>query len=62
MSIDTVVLGASGYVGGELLRLINAHPEFRVVAAVSASRNGRTGHPQRVSSSSRLLKIALKMA
>lgn len=41
MSIDTVVLGASGYVGGELLRLINAHPEFRVVAAVSASRNGQ---------------------
>lgn len=42
MSIDTVVLGASGYVGGELLRLINAHPEFQLTAAVSTSRNGQS--------------------
>ena len=40
MRIDTVVLGASGYVGSELLRLIGGHPEFRLGAAVSASRCG----------------------
>lgn len=38
--IDAVVLGASGYVGGELLRLIHGHPEFRLAAAVSGSRSG----------------------
>jgi N-acetyl-gamma-glutamyl-phosphate reductase len=40
MSIDAVVLGASGYVGGELLRLLHGHPEFRLKAAVSESRAG----------------------
>ncbi len=39
-AIDAVVLGASGYVGGELLRLIAAHPTFRLAAAVSESRAG----------------------
>jgi len=39
-SIPAVVLGASGYVGGELLRLIAAHPQFELVAAVSDSRAG----------------------
>lgn len=38
MSIHAVVLGATGYVGGELLRLIHAHPEFQLAAAVSESR------------------------
>lgn len=42
MSIDAVVLGASGYVGGELLRIIGGHPEFRLGAAVSASHGGET--------------------
>jgi N-acetyl-gamma-glutamyl-phosphate reductase len=37
MSIDAAVLGATGYVGGELLRLIHGHPEFRLAAAVSGS-------------------------
>lgn len=36
----TVVLGATGYVGGELLRLIAAHPHFELAAAVSESRAG----------------------
>lgn len=36
--IQTVVLGASGYVGGELLRLIASHPNFELAAAVSDSR------------------------
>lgn len=39
-TIDTVVLGASGYVGGELLRLLAAHPNFRLAAAISDSRSG----------------------
>jgi len=38
--IQAVVLGASGYVGGELLRLIAAHPQFELAAAVSDSRAG----------------------
>lgn len=41
MSIRTVVLGASGYVGGELLRLIHGHPTFELVAAVSRSFAGQ---------------------
>jgi N-acetyl-gamma-glutamyl-phosphate reductase len=32
------VLGGSGYVGGELLRLLAGHPVFRVVGVVSESR------------------------
>lgn len=39
-SINAIVLGATGYVGGELLRLIAAHPTFRLAAAVSESRAG----------------------
>ena len=41
-SIPAVVLGASGYVGGELLRLIATHPQFELAAAVS---DGRAGSP-----------------
>jgi len=39
-TIKTVVLGASGYVGGELLRLIAAHPTLELSAAVSDSLAG----------------------
>ncbi len=39
-TIQAVVLGATGYVGGELLRLIAAHPDLRLAAAVSESRSG----------------------
>jgi len=35
------VLGASGYLGGELLRLLSYHPEIDVVAAVSQSQSGK---------------------
>ena len=38
--IDTIVLGASGYVGGELLRLIVQHPTFRLRSAISSRRAG----------------------
>ena len=40
--IPAAVLGATGYVGGELLRLIAAHPVFRLDAAVSTSRSGES--------------------
>ena len=39
-AIPAVVLGATGYVGGELLRLLHAHPVFELTAAVSESRGG----------------------
>ena len=41
MSIPAVILGASGYVGGELLRLIAGHPHFELQAAVSDSAAGK---------------------
>ncbi|MEL6868902.1 MAG: hypothetical protein AAFO81_03790, partial [Pseudomonadota bacterium] len=37
----TVVLGATGYVGAEFLRLIAAHPHLRLHAAVSGSAAGK---------------------
>lgn len=39
-SIKAVVAGATGYVGGELLRLIAGHPVLDLHAAVSTSRAG----------------------
>lgn len=38
--ISAAVLGATGYVGGEMLRLIAAHPVFSLTAAVSESHAG----------------------
>jgi N-acetyl-gamma-glutamyl-phosphate reductase len=38
--ISAVVIGATGYVGGEILRLSAAHPAFSLRAAVSESRAG----------------------
>lgn len=38
--VQTVVLGGSGYVAGELLRLLAGHPVLGEVAAVSASHAG----------------------
>lgn len=40
-SIPTAVLGATGYVSGEILRLIAGHPTLELVAAVSDSCAGR---------------------
>jgi N-acetyl-gamma-glutamyl-phosphate reductase len=40
-AIKAVVLGATGYVGGELLRLLAGHPELQFAAAVSASCEGQ---------------------
>jgi len=39
-AIPTIVIGATGYVGGELLRLIAGHPAMTLHAAVSSSRAG----------------------
>jgi N-acetyl-gamma-glutamyl-phosphate reductase common form len=39
-AISAVVFGATGYVGGELLRLLSMHPVFTIAAAVSESRAG----------------------
>ncbi len=39
-AIKTVVLGGTGYVAGELLRLIAGHTGFTLAAAVSESRSG----------------------
>jgi N-acetyl-gamma-glutamylphosphate reductase len=39
-TVPTVILGASGYVGGELLRLLAFHPVLRLAGAVSGSHAG----------------------
>jgi N-acetyl-gamma-glutamyl-phosphate reductase len=49
MGIRVAVAGASGYAGGELLRLIAGHPEFDLVAATAHSQAGQSVsavHPQ----------------
>jgi N-acetyl-gamma-glutamyl-phosphate reductase len=38
-AVKAVILGGSGYVAGELLRLIAAHPDLEFAAAVSDSRS-----------------------
>jgi len=46
--IRTAILGASGYVGGELLRLLAAHPEFapeRLFGESNAGKTVATIHP-----------------
>jgi len=46
--IRTAILGASGYVGGELMRLIAHHPAMDVAVAFGASAAGQpvgTAHP-----------------
>ena len=39
-AIPAVVLGGTGYVAGELLRLLSAHPSLRITAVVSESQAG----------------------
>src|SRR3954451_6017657 len=49
MGIRVAVAGASGYAGGELLRLLAGHPEFDLVAATAHTQAGThvtTVHPQ----------------
>lgn len=40
-TINTVILGASGYTGAELLRLLPNHPAFRIVALTGDSQAGK---------------------
>lgn len=40
MSLDVAVAGASGYAGGELLRLLLAHPEVRIGALTAGASAG----------------------
>jgi N-acetyl-gamma-glutamyl-phosphate reductase common form len=40
--IPTVVLGGTGYVAGELLRLIAGHPQFELAAVMSESQPGES--------------------
>lgn len=52
MSVSVAVAGASGYAGGELLRLLSAHPEFEVVAVTAHQNAGQplsVVHPHLVS-------------
>ncbi|TDC40854.1 N-acetyl-gamma-glutamyl-phosphate reductase [Micromonospora sp. KC213] len=49
MSIRVAVAGASGYAGGELIRLVAGHPGFDLVATTAHSRAGHrldVVHPQ----------------
>lgn len=49
MTISVAVAGASGYAGGELLRMLHQHPHFSVRAVTAASNAGQllsTVHPQ----------------
>jgi N-acetyl-gamma-glutamyl-phosphate reductase len=41
MTIPTVILGASGYTGAELLRLLQNHPVFEIVALTGDSQAGK---------------------
>lgn len=41
-TIDTIVLGSTGYVAGELFRLLASHPNLQLTSALSRSRNGET--------------------
>jgi len=40
-AINTVILGASGYTGAELLRLLKNHPAFNIVALTGDSQAGK---------------------
>ncbi len=40
-TINTVILGASGYTGAELLRILKHHPHFRITALTGESQAGR---------------------
>lgn len=40
MTISVAVVGASGYAGGELLRLVGLHPDFEVTTAAADSKAG----------------------
>ncbi|MCS4276616.1 N-acetyl-gamma-glutamyl-phosphate reductase [Mycetocola sp. BIGb0189] len=42
MSFSVAIAGASGYAGGELLRLLASHPEFEITTVTAHSNAGQT--------------------
>jgi N-acetyl-gamma-glutamyl-phosphate/LysW-gamma-L-alpha-aminoadipyl-6-phosphate reductase len=44
--LTAAIVGGSGYVGGELLRILRSHPGVRVSQVTSASRAGAFAHSQ----------------
>lgn len=59
MGTTTAVAGASGYAGGELLRLVSAHPDLDLVVAAAASQAGEpvgAVHPHLVSLGDRVFE------
>ena len=57
--LTAAVAGASGYAGGELMRLLLGHPEFRVGPVAAGGRAGQSlgqVHPQLVSLADRVLE------
>jgi N-acetyl-gamma-glutamyl-phosphate reductase len=58
MGTSAAVVGASGYAGGELLRLLTAHPDLDVTAVAAGANAGRPLgelHPQLVTLADRTL-------
>src|SRR5690606_32947574 len=58
MALTAAVAGASGYAGGELLRLLLAHPDLEVGAVTAAGNAGtrlRDHHPNLVGLADRVL-------
>src|SRR5579884_1564027 len=61
MGTSAAVVGASGYAGGELLRLLDGHPQLDVTAVAAGSNAGRPLgelHPQLVTLADRVLVAA----
>ena len=42
MTFSASVIGASGFTGGELLRLLTEHPQFEITQATSRKYSGRS--------------------
>ncbi len=40
-SVPAIILGGGGYVGGEVIRLLASHPEFRIEAVISQTFEGQ---------------------
>ena len=44
MGIRVAVAGASGYAGGELLRLLAGHPDLEIAAVSAGQQRGQADH------------------
>ena len=52
MSLKVGIVGAAGYAGAELIRLVLGHPEFELVAITSNADAGQPLRPARCSPTS----------